>query len=154
MDGATLFSVGDLFPRSECLDAFMGFDKDSDYGDDYSQVIKGDGKIQKSLGKLLQLLGQSVYVDARRQEGSPSSLFEYSSDSGEGLPVHHYSSETSGDCLTFDSPDGSLVVRGIDCSTKKKPLCLRVDKANENDISNMCDACTAEGKCIKIGVLL
>ena len=146
MDGATLFSLGDLpFPRSDCLDAFMGFDKESDYGDGYTQVIKGDGKIQKSLGKILQSLGQSVYVDARRQEDSPSSLFEYSSSSSEGLPVHHYSAETNGDCLTFDSSDGSLVARGIDCSTKKKPLCLKVDEANTEDLSDMCEACSGEG---------
>ena len=145
MDGATLFSVGDLFPRSECLDAFMGFDKDSDYGDSYSQVIKGDGKIQEKLGELLQSLGQSVYVDARRQDDS-TSLFEYSSTSSQDLPVHHYSAETSGDCLTFDSSDGSLVTRGIDCSTKMKPLCLKVDQADTDDVTNMCEACTAEGK--------
>ena len=145
MDGASLFSVGDLFPRSDCLDAFMGFDKDSDYGEGYSQVIKGDGKIQKSLVKLLQSLGHSVYVDARRQEGSPSNLFEYSSDSGESLPVHHYSDETSGDCLTFDSSDGSLAVRGVDCSTKKKPLCLRVDEASADDVTNLCETCSAGG---------
>ena len=157
MDGASLFSLGNLFPgMNECLDAFMGFDKETNYGDGYQQVIKGDGRIQKSLGKILQSLGESVYVDARRDVSSPSSLFEYSSSSSEddNLPVHHFSEDPSGDCLTFVSEAGSLVTRGIDCSTKKKPLCLKVDSVNSEELSNMCEACSEEGSgCIKWATL-
>ena len=148
MDGATLFSVGDLFPRTECLDSLMGFDKDNDYGAGYSQVIKNDGKIQKLLAEILNSMGESVYVDARRQENSLSYMFEYSSNSSDGLPVHHFSADNTGDCLTFEAPAGTLVTRGIDCSSKKKPLCLRVDEASADDVTNLCETCSAEGNWI------
>ena len=145
MEGATLFSVGDLFPRTECLDSLMGFD--SSLSDSHSQVIKDDGKIQKSLGKILQSMGQSVYVDARRKEGSV--LFEYNSTSSEGLPVYHHVADASGDCLTFESEGGSLVSRGIDCTSKKKPLCLKVDAANPEDLTNICETCSGKSKSCK-----
>ena len=147
MKGATLFSVGDLFPNTECLDSLMGFD--SSLSDTHSQVIKDDGKIQKSLGKFLQSMGHPVYVDARRKEGS--NLFEYNKTLSEGQPVHHHVADARGDCLTFEFVNGALVSKGIDCDTPMKPLCLKVDTAGPDDvIDNICETCSGKSKsCIQ-----
>ena len=145
MEGATLFSVGDLFPRTECLDSLMGFD--SSLSDTHSQVIKDDGKIQKTLGKILQSMGHPVYVDARRKEGS--NLFEYNKTFSEGQPVHHHVADASGDCLTFESVNGALVSRGIPCDTPMKPFCLKVDEANPDEVTDICDNCSGKSKSCK-----
>ena len=40
---------------------------------------------------------------------------------------------------------GSLVVRGEDCSAVKKPLCLRIDNANDTALSEACAECNSGG---------
>ena len=111
----------------------------------YPQVIKGEGRIQKILGKFLQSRGESFYVGARREEGSPETLFKWDSD--QEVPIHQYTEPGGGDCLTVGSSGGSMVTKGVDCSRKMKPLCLKMDNADTNtNVGNVCDVCSSDGE--------
>ena len=113
----------------------------------YPQVLKGEGRIQKILGKILQSRGESFYVGARREEGSPETLFKWDSD--QEVPVHQYTEASSGDCLTLSSSGGSMVTRGVECSRKMKPLCIRLEGAGNNSaVSEVCEECSKDGECV------
>ena len=115
--------------------------------------MKGDGRIQKMIGKFLQSSGEFFYVGARREEGSPETLFKWDSD--QEVPVHQYAEGGGGDCLTVGSSGGAMVAKDVDCSRKMKPLCIRMDNADSNtNVGNVCDVCSSDGESCLLSLAL
>ena len=102
--GGELFSLGDLFPSSDCAGKFLNYlpDMDIDVATDF-------GTVQSNIGQLLDASTEQLWVNAQRDSQGSNSVYKYE---GESSPTYHVprSENHQGDCLTYSSDaNGELI---------------------------------------------
>ena len=100
--GGELFSLGELFPSTDCADKFLNYLPLTISGEE-DFVANNFGTVQSTLGQLLSTSTEKFWVNAQKvPQGSPS-LYKYE---GESPHTYHFPPGTEnrlGDCLTFSS---------------------------------------------------
>ena len=119
-------------------------DEESKNGQD--NLIDDMGKVQDALAKILPPYTK-YYVDAKKNESLSAILgyvYSYEDTHISKLPLHHLTSPSEGNCLTYSKTAGgeTLQTAGEDCETKLMPLCFR--DIGDSDLSFINDQC---GEC-------
>ena len=136
-------------------------DEESKNGQD--NLISDMGKVQDALAKVLPPYTK-YYVDAKKNESLSesfgSAVFSYEDTHISKLPLHHLTSSSTGNCLTYSSSpvprvhnSFTLQSAGEDCDAKHMPLCFREVGASDlsyiNDQCSNCDDWTVFPTCSK-----
>ena len=107
-------------------------------------LISDFGKVQNALAELLPP-NTKYYVDAKKNESLSESfghVYSYEDTHISKLPLHHLTSSSEGNCLTYSKSGSTLQSAGEDCEAKLMPLCFR--DIGDSDLSFINDQC---GEC-------
>ena len=111
------------------------------------------GSVQNALASVLPQNTQ-YYVDAKKNENIGSEVFSYEDITYNNiaiseLPLHHKTTSSKGNCLTYSKSGSTLQSSGEDCESKLMPLCFREMGASDldfiNDQCGNCDDYSARG---------
>ena len=110
--------------------------------DEQDSFISDIGRVQKALANVLPKYTK-YYVDAKKNEDLGSKVFSYEDTEISELPLHHKTSSSKGNCLTYSTLLGeTLQSTGEDCNSKLMPLCFREMGASDLDfINDQCGNC-------------
>ena len=101
--GGELFSLGDLFPSSDCAGKFLNYLPVTDN----TNVVTNFGTVQSKIGELLSASTEKLWVNAQKVEQTSGSLYRYE---GESPFTYHSTIDHQGDCLTYSSDsNGELI---------------------------------------------
>ena len=96
-------------------------------------------EIQNALASVLPP-NTHFYVDARNEDGSE--VFIYEDTEISDIPLHHKTSSSTGNCLTYSASGSTLKSAGKDCEAKLMPLCFReMGKSDLDFINDQCGDC-------------
>ena len=104
--GGELFSLGELFPTSDCAGKFLNYLP----AVDPMNVVNNFGTVQSNIGQLLNASTEKLWVNAQKVAGGSTSLYRY-----EGVAPYTYhlppgTENHQGDCLTYSSDaNGGLI---------------------------------------------
>ena len=103
--GGELFSLGDLFPSSDCAGMFLNYLPVTDNVN--ISVVTNFGTVQSKIGELLSASTEKLWVNAQRVGQTSASLYRYE---GESPFTYHSTTNHEGDCLTYSSDsNGELI---------------------------------------------
>ena len=119
-------------------------------------LIDDMGKVQDALAKLLPP-NTKYYVDAKKNESLSesfgSAFYSYEDTHRSKLQLHHETTSSEGNCLTYSKSGSTLQSAGEDCEAKHMPLCFREIGASDlsyiNDQCSKCDAFSVTPTCDK-----
>ena len=125
--------------------------------DEIDNFISDVGNVQKALAKILPPNTQ-YYVDAMKNESFGSEFYNYMDITYKDTVIsefslHHKTSSSKGNCLTYSSSGSELQSAGEDCESKLMPLCFRYIGASDltfiNDQCGNCDDISVTPTCNK-----
>ena len=105
--GGELFSLGELFPSSDCAGNFLNYLPIADNED--MAVVDNSGTVQSNIGQLLRESTEKFWVNAQKEAQGSSSLYKYE---GESPHTYHLpgTGNQQGDCLTYSANvNGELI---------------------------------------------
>ena len=109
--------------------------------DEKDSFISDGGKVQNALANVLPQ-DTSYFVDAQKNEDLGSEAFSYEDTDISELPLHHKTSSSKGNCLTYSKSGSELLSAGEDCESKLMPLCFREMGASDlTFVNDQCDNC-------------
>lgn len=109
--------------------------------DELDSFINDTGSVQNALANVLPQ-STHYYVDAKKNEDLGSGVFSYGDTVLSELPLHHKTSSSKGNCLSYSSSGSTLQSAGGDCESKLMPLCFRDMGASDLDfINDQCSNC-------------
>ena len=105
--GGELFSLGELFPDSDCAEKFLNYLPVTISAEDF--VANNFGSVQSKIGQLLSGSTEKFWVNAQKVQGS-TSLYKYEGESPFTYHLPPTAENRQGDCLTYSSDvDGELI---------------------------------------------
>ena len=104
--GGELFSLGELFPSSDCAGKFLNYLP----AVDSMNVVNNFGTVQSNIGQLLNASTEKFWVDAQKVGQASKSLYRYEGESPHTYHLPQGTENQQGDCLTYSSDgNGELI---------------------------------------------